>query len=340
MPVTIKDVAKKANVSISTVSRVINDSKPVSDEIKKRVLDVIRDTGYSPNPVARSLVMKKSRTIGVIVPDIASSYIGEVLNAMEEIAKTYSYEIILCNAYGEEEQELKYLNLLNAKQVEGVVFITFKLTKAHEAFIKEQKMPIVMVNRKTQESDRIHSVTVDHFEAAYQMTQYLIKQGHKQIALIRNGTTKEIFGIDQLEGYKKALFEEKIPYDEALVFNGYFQAKRAYEIVESMIDEEKIPTAIFATSDDMAVGAMNALYDRGYKIPENVSVVGFYDTRMSALFRPKLTTIRQPIYDMGAVAIRLLIKLIKGEKVSQNMVVLPHELIIRDSCRPIGKEEL
>jgi len=120
-----------------------------------------------------------------------------------------------------------------------------------------------------------------------------------------------------------------------MVFDGYFQAEKAYEAVQSMIDTKNVPTAIFATADDMAVGAMNALYDNGYKIPEDCSVVGFYDTKMSSLFRPKLTTIRQPIYDMGAVAIRLLIKLIKGEEVSDNMILLPHELIVRDSCRKI-----
>lgn len=337
MSVTIKDVAKKANVSISTVSRVINDSKPVSDEIKKRVLEVIRETGYTPNPVARSLVMKKSRTIGVIVPDIASSYVGEVLNAMEEIAKAYGYEIILCNSYGEQEQELKYLNLLNSKQVEGVIFITYHLTDEHKNLIDINKLPVVMVNRKTQEEDNFYSVTVDHYDASYQMTSYLIEQGHKKIALIRNGTTKEIFGVDQLSGYQKALEENGLEYDESLVFDGYFLAQKAYEIVQSMIDRGNLPTAIFATADDMAIGAMNALYDNGLKIPEDCSVVGFYDTKMSNLFRPKLTTIRQPIYDMGAVALRLLIKLIKGEKVADNMVMLPHELIVRDSCRKINE---
>ncbi len=333
MSVTIKDVAKKANVSISTVSRVINDSKPVSDEIKKRVLEVIRETGYTPNPVARSLVMKKSHTIGVIVPDIASSYVGEVLNAMEEIAKAYAYEIILCNSYGEKEQELKYLNLLNSKQVEGIIFITYRLTQEHKDFIDLNKLPVVMVNRKMQEEDNIYSVTVDHFDASYEMTKYLIDQGHKKIALIRNGTTTEIFGIDQLSGYRKALEEGGLEVDDSLIFDGYFRAEKAYEAVQQMIDDKNLPSVIFATADDMAVGAMNALYDNGYKIPEDVSVVGFYDTKMSSLFRPKLTTIRQPIYDMGAVAIRLLIKLIKGEEVADNMVLLPHELIVRDSCR-------
>lgn len=334
MAVTIKDVAKKANVSISTVSRVINDSKPVSDEIKKRVLEVIRETGYTPNPVARSLVMKKSRLIGVIVPDIASFYIGEVLNAMEEIAKAYGYEIILCNSYGENEQELKYLNLLKSKQVEGVIFITHELQEEHRDFIEKNQMPVVMVNRNTKEGS-IYSVTVNHYDATYEMMKYLIDQGHRKIALIRNGTTEDVFGTEQLDAYKKALSEANVPYNDSLVHDGKFLVQRAYEAVEHMISEQNVPTAIFATSDDMAVGAMNALVDNGFKVPEDVSVVGFYDTKLSSLFRPKLTTVKQPIYDMGAVAIRLLIKLIKGEEIQDNMVYLPHSLVIRDSCRKI-----
>ncbi len=339
MSVTIKDVAKKANVSISTVSRVINNSKPVSDDIKKRVLDVIRDTGYSPNPVARSLVMKKSRTIGIIVPDISSSYIGEVLNAIEEIAKTYSYETILCNSYAEKDQEIKYLNLLVAKQVEGIIFITFDITNDHKEFINSQKIPVVMVNRNISDTVGTHSVGVDHYKAAYEMTKYLIKQGHRKIGLIRNGKQNGVFGAEHLRAYKQAIEEDGIEYDENLIFEGKFQSDRSYDIVESLIKEDKLPTAIFATSDDMAIGAMNALYDNGYKIPKDVSVVGFYDTKMSKLFRPKLTTIRQPIYDMGAVSLRLLIKLIKGEKLDKKTIILPHELIIRDSCRYLELDE-
>ncbi len=339
MPVTIKDVAQKANVSISTVSRVINDSKPVSDDIKKRVLEVIRETGYTPNPVARSLVMKKSHTIGVIVPDISSSYIGEVLNAIEEIAKTYSYEIILCNAYGEEKQELKYLNLLVSKQVEGIVFITFDITEEHEKVIKSNNIPVVMVNRYTHKTLGIKSVTVDHYRASYEMVKYLLEHGHRKIALIRNGEQEGVFGQTHLRGYKDALKEFNVEYDKNNVFEGYFKANKAYEIVQKMIDKDNLPTAIFATSDDMAIGVMNCLYDSGYKVPDDVSVVGFYDTKMSSLFRPKLTTIRQPIYDMGAVSLRLLIKLINGEKVSEDMIVLPHKLIIRDSCRFIDESE-
>ncbi|RKD27565.1 transcriptional regulator, LacI family [Caminicella sporogenes DSM 14501] len=334
MAVTIKDVARKANVSISTVSRVINDSKPVSDEIRQRVLKVIEELGYTPNPVARSLVMKKSQLIGVIVPNISNYFIGEMLNGVEEIGKMYNYDILLCNSYGELEQELKYLSLLKSKQVEGIIFMTWNLKKEHKEFLEKIDIPVVMINRNTSDIN-IPSVCIDHFGAAYEMTNYLINKGHKKIALIRTGIGNDAFGVDQYKGYTKALKEHNIEIDESLIKNGDFKLEKAYDSVVEMIKNNNLPTAIFATSDYMAIGAMNALIDNGFKVPDDVSVVGFNDIKLASMYRPKLTTIKQPIYDIGAVAIRIIIKKIKGEEEDKTLFVLPHELIERDSCRSL-----
>lgn len=334
MAVTIKDVAKKANVSISTVSRVINDSKPVSDEIRQRVLKVIKELGYTPNPVARSLVMKKSQLIGVIVPDISNFFIGEILNGVEEIGKMYDYDILLCNSYGELNQEIRYLNLLKSKQVEGIIFMTWNLKDEHKEFFEKINIPIVMINRNTSHLN-IPSISIDHFSAAYEMTKYLIDKGHERIALIRTGVENDVFGIDQYKGYAKALNENNIEIDDRLIKNGDFKLEKAYKCVEEMIQNNILPTAIFATTDYMAIGAMNALVDNGYKIPDDVSVVGFNDIKLASIYRPKLTTIKQPIYDIGAVAIRVIIKKIKGEEIDENLFFLPHELIERDSCRSL-----
>ncbi|SHK15528.1 LacI family DNA-binding transcriptional regulator [Paramaledivibacter caminithermalis] len=334
MAVTIKDVAKKANVSISTVSRVINDSKPVSDEIKHRVLKVIEETGYIPNPVARSLVMKKSQLIGVIVPNISNIFIGEVLNGIEEIGKMYNYDILLCNTYGELNQELRYLNLLKSKQVEGIIFMTWELQNEHKEFFAKEDIPIVMINRNASDAN-ITSVSIDHRKAAYEMTKYLIKNGHRRIALIRGNMQNYIFGIDQYEGYSKAMKESNLEIDKRLIKNCEFKLDLAYNAVQEMINDETLSTAIFATTDYMAFGAINALIDNGYKVPEDVSVAGFNDIKLASIYRPKLTTIRQPIYDIGAVAIRVIIKKIKGEEIKDNVFVLPHELVERDSCKKI-----
>lgn len=334
MSITIKDVARKANVSISTVSRVINNSKPVSDDIKLRVVKVIDELGYKPNPVARSLVTKKSRLLGVIVPDISDAYIAELLNAIEEVAKTYDYDIILCNSYGSQKSEDHYLNLLQTKQVEGMIFLTYKISDSHKSFFESNKMPVVMINRDSSKLN-ISAVSVNHFEAIYEMTQKLFEYGHKKIVLIRNGKTEDVFGKEHINGYMEAHEKNGVKFDESLVFEGEFKMDKAYDICKSLIDNKNLPTAIIATTDAMAIGAINCLVDNGYKVPDDISVVGFYDTKLARLYRPQLTTIHQPIYDIGAVAIRLLIKQIKGESKETQQFKLPHTLVERDSLKKI-----
>lgn len=334
MAITIKDVAKKANVSISTVSRVINKSKPVSDEIRERVEEVIEELNYEPNPIARSLVMKKTNLIGVIVPDISSFFIGEVLNAIEQIAKVYDYDIILCNSYGERKQELKYLNLLKNKHVEGLIFISYKIEKEHKEFIKEADFPVALINRYLKDLDTI-SVSIDHEKACYSMTKYLIETGSKDIALIRSGFSDDLFINEQLIGYKKALKDSKIDYDETRVYDGVHKIDEAYELVEEMIKQKNMPEAIFATTDNTAIAAINCLLDNGYDIPKDIQVVGFYDSKIANLFRPKLTTIHQPIFDLGSVATRMLIKKINEEMQDddKNIQIMPYDLIKRESSR-------
>jgi LacI family transcriptional regulator len=334
MSITIKDVAKKANVSISTVSRVINDSKPVSDDIKMRVVKVIEELGYKPNPVARSLVTKKSRLIGVIIPDISDPYIAEILNAVEEVAKTYDYDIILCNSYGSLESEEHYLNLLRTKQVEGMIFLTYKMRTVHKEFFESSKMPVVMINRDASELN-LSSVSVNHFDAMFELTSKLFEDGHENVALIRNGKTSDVFGLSHFDGFKKAHDTHKKYFDENLVFEGSFKIDNAYDITKQLIETNRVPSAIIATTDSMAIGAINCLVDHGIKVPEEVSVAGFYDTKIATLYRPQLTTIHQPIYDIGAIAIRLLIKQITGDEKDSKHFYLPHELILRDSTRSI-----
>ncbi len=334
MDVNIKDVAKKAGVSISTVSRVINDSKPVSNEIRQKVLEVIKETGYTPNSVARSLVMKKSQLIGVVVPDISNLFIGEILSGIEEIGKMYGYDMLLCNSYGELEQEIRYLNLLKAKQVEGIIFMTWKLQEQLVEYLSHLDMPMILINRNTS-SLEISSVSIDNYHATYEMTKYLIDQGHRKIALIRNNLDKDALGFDQCRGYRQALEDHNIKVDGQLIRYGKYKLEDCYKIVENFIAEKILPSAIFATSDLMAIGAVNCLLDYGYKVPEDVSVAGYNDIKLASIYRPNLTTIHQPIYDIGAVAIKKIIKKINNEH-TENIVVLPHKLIIRDSTSKLN----
>ena len=330
--VTIKDVAKQAGVSISTVSRVINNSKPVTDEVKQRVLEVIRRTGYIPNPLARSLVTKKSQLIGVIVPEVSDSFVNEMLDGIEEVAKMYDYEILLANTYSDKEQEMKSLNLLRAKQIEGIVMISNKIDNDHIEYINSLSIPATYISKTAREYD-INSVDISNKNATYDMTKYLIDKGHKEIAFIMTSKDKTILESERLLGYEKAIIGNNLKLDEKLIRYAGIEYEDGYESMMELLDENIVPQAVFVTGDEAAIGAINALNDRGYSVPDDVSVAGFSDVKIARIYRPKLTTVHQPLYDIGAVAIRMVIKLINNESLDEKKVELPYRIIERESVK-------
>ena len=326
--ITIKDVAKQAGVSISTVSRVINDSKPVTDEVKQKVLDVIKETGYIPNPLARSLVTKKSQLIGVIVPEVSDSFVNEILNGIEEVAKMYDYEILLANTYSDKAQELKCINLLRAKQVEGIVMISWKVEEEHINYIQNCGIPASYISKTARDYD-IHTVSVNNTEATYDMTKYLIEKGHKDIAFIMTSQDDTVLEMERLSGYEKALKEKNIKINKDLIKYGETTYEAGYSSMKELLNEGKVPHAAFVTGDEAAIGAINAICDAGYRVPEDISVAGFNDVKIAKIYRPKLTTVHQPLYDMGAVAIRMVIKLINKEPLESKKIELPYRIVER-----------
>lgn len=328
--VTIKDVAKKAGVSISTVSRVINNSKPVTDEIKRKVLDVIEETGYVPNPLARSLVTKKSQLIGVVVPEVSDSFVNEILNGIEEIARMYNYDILLSNTYSDKNEEMRSINLLRAKQIEGMVMISWNLEKEQIDFIENCGIPTTYISKTARDYD-IPTVSVNNQKATYDMTKHLISQGHKKIAFIMTSAGDTRLEKERLDGYKSALEENGIEFDEKLVRHGGVDYNNGYESAKDILENGIVPDAMFVTGDEAAVGAMNAVFDKGYSVPNDISVAGFNDVKIAKMYRPKLTTVHQPLYDMGAVAIRMVIKMINGEDIGEKKVELPHRIEERES---------
>ena len=328
--ITIKDVAKQAGVSISTVSRVINDSKPVTDEVKQKVLDVIKETGYIPNPLARSLVTKKSQLIGVIVPEVSDSFVNEILNGIEEVAKMYDYEILLANTYSDKAQELKCINLLRAKQVEGIVMISWKVEEEHINYIQNCGIPASYISKTARDYD-IHTVSVNNTEATYDMTKYLIEKGHKDIAFIMTSQDDTVLEMERLSGYEKALKEKNIKINKDLIKYGETTYEAGYSSMKELLNEGKVPHAAFVTGDEAAIGAINAICDAGYRVPEDISVAGFNDVKIAKIYRPKLTTVHQPLYDMGAVAIRMVIKMINKEPLEDKKIELPYRKVERES---------
>lgn len=333
MSVTIKDVAKMAGVSISTVSRVINNSKPVSNDIRDRVLEVIKETSYVPNPVARSLVLKKSNFIGVVVPNISNYKIGEILNGIEEIGKMYDYDILLCNSYGELEEEVKYINLLKNKQVAGILLVSWNLKNEVVKLINESGIPSVFISKNAKEYD-VFSVGIDHKKAGYDVGNYLLNKNHQDIMFLSPENNSQTINSFIIDGVKLSFIENRKIFDENKINYIKDSMYSAYEFMNEYIhSDKKMPDAVFATTDEMAAGVINALIDNKIQVPEKVSVVGYDNTKISNIIRPSLTTVEQPLYDIGAISIRILIKKVEGFDIKEKNVTLPHKIIERQSSR-------
>lgn len=330
MAVTIKDVAKLAGVSISTVSRVINDSKPVSPEIKRKVLEVIDEIGYRPNEIARTLVTKKSYLIGVIVTDLANSYVADMVRGIEEVGKMYNYDILLCSTYGDKEAELKYIQLLNRKQVEGMILISDTINEEIDDKISDYDIPFVYLSRYSN-FDKYPTVSVDNHYASYEMTKYIINKGHTDIGFIGYLKDEKSTQIEKVEGFIKAMEEEEL--DSSVIYETEgIEVKNGYEVVDRLLKDNQI-TALVCSNDELAIGVMNYCYDKGIRVPEDISIVGFGDVPTASVIRPRLTTIKEPFYDIGAVAIRKIIKELNKEDAGEKHVKLPYQIQDRDSCK-------
>jgi LacI family transcriptional regulator len=334
MVATIKDVAKKANVGVGTVSRVINNHPSVSDEIRKRVLLAIEELNYKPNAIARSLKIKSTKTIGVIIPDISSAFYPEIVRGIEDVAKDYNYNIILLNTDLKRDKEKEALNMLKEKKADGILFISNTINKNLKKEFKNTGIPIVLISTKDVDNE-FHSVTIDNELASYSAVKYLINLGHKRIAMISGEKNDPNAGIPRLEGYKRALKESGIEADENLIFYGNYKFKSGYDAMQKILKLKDKPTAIFAASDTMAVGAASCAMQRGFNIPDDFSLVGFDGVELAEYFYPPITTVKQPRYEMGTKGMEILIKLMKGEEAPKNMV-LSYEIVERKSCKEMG----
>ncbi|MGY0374137.1 LacI family DNA-binding transcriptional regulator [Clostridium sp. JNZ J1-5] len=334
MATSIKDVAREANVSIATVSRVLNNVDVVNEETKKKVLEAIEKLDYRPNIVARSLKTQKTKTIGIIIPDISNPIYPEIVRGAEDVANIYQYNIILCNTDLDPDKELEYLRVLGEKMVDGVIYISNSLEKTILKTIKDSNIHIVLIETNGRETD-FPSVVIDNKQAAIDVVEYLVKKGNKRIAYI--GTDKQSINASAIRyrGYKAGLEKKEIPYDEDIAYFCKYslKAEDGYEAMESILSKTKDIDSVFCVNDEVAMGAINALRDNGFKVPEDIDVVGFNDTHGAEFFYPRLTTIAQPLYDMGSVATRMLIKKINNEPLDKKVFVLPYEFIERDSCK-------
>ncbi|MFD0713693.1 catabolite control protein A [Paenibacillus sp. GCM10027626] len=330
MTVTIYDVAREAGVSMATVSRVVNNNPNVKPQTRKKVFEAIERLGYRPNAVARGLASKKTTTVGVVIPDISNTIFSEVARGIEDIANMYHYNIILCNADKKKDKEIRVINTLLEKQVDGLLFMGGAVTDEHMQAFRTANVPIVLC-ATTEEKGEIPSVDIDHEAAAFDAVNELIKQGHKQIAMISGTLQDPANGYARFQGYKRALETAGLTYDENLVRMGNYRYESGVEAMKYFLGLSSRPTAVFSANDEMAIGAIHCIQDAGISVPKDISVISVDNSRMASMVRPQLSSVAQPMYDIGAVSMRLLTKLMKKEAVEQAKVVLPHEIVLRQS---------
>lgn len=332
MAASIKDVAKEAGVSIATVSRVLNDVDVVNEDTKKKVKDAIKKLGYRPNIIARSLKTQRTRTIGILVPDISSQFYPEVVRGAEDVANIYGYNIMLCNSDLDIEKEKEYLRVMKEKMVDGVLYMSSSLQEEIVELINELQVTTVLVESKD-EKGIIPSVSIDNELAAYEATKYLLDKQGKDIAFIGVHKDGANAWSSRFTGYERAIKESGLELNENIIYFNDLRPISGYEGVKAMLEKGAKFDSIFCASDEVAMGAINALRDNGINVPGDVNVVGFNDIYIASLFYPRLTTISQPMYDMGSVAMRMLIKLVNHQELEQTQFVLPHDLVERDSCK-------
>lgn len=324
---TIKDVAKLAGVSISTVSRVMNDSKPVSPESRRKVEDAIEKLDFKRNELARSLVMKRSNLIGVVVKDLGIPYMTQIVRGVEEVGRMYKYDMLLNSSYGDAEQEKIIVDFMLRKQAEAIIMITENANPEVIVKLKENKNSFILLDRFYNGS--FNTVTIDYEDAAYKMTSHLIEKGHKDILFVLDNSNNEINNAKTL-GYKRAMAEAKL---DELVFQAFgSNLTDGFKTGEQVVNlySGKI-SAVFAGSERLALGIMNYCISKGISIPEELSVAGFGDSEFASEFTPSLTTVYEPYYDIGAVAMRRIIKELKEEEPIDSNVLLPVQILRRDS---------
>jgi LacI family transcriptional regulator len=326
--VTIKDIASKAGVSYATVSRALNAKYGVKPSTRERILKVARRMGYRPNVIARGLVTRRSMTIGLIVPDITNPFFPEVAGGVEDAAREAGYGVLLCNSSWQKASERQYVALLAGRRVDGIIIAP--ISSGAEEPVDERvsaTLPVVYVSNVPHPT-RQSCVVIDNARGGLLATRHLLEAGRAPVAFIGSA---EGSGGERFEGYRKALDDRGVAYDERLVRFGDMKQVSGYRLFRQVIEEGGRPRGVFAENDLMALGCMQAARELSLRVPEDVAIVGFDDIPFASFPEVQLTTIRQPTYDMGRMAVEILVDHIAREpgKREARRVVLKPQLVVR-----------
>lgn len=329
--VTVYDVARRAGVSPTTVSHVLNGTRPVSDDLRARVLAARDELGFEPSAVARSLKVRRSNTIGLVVADIANPFFPAVVRGVEDVAQGAGYTVIVGNSDEDPDKEVEYLRVLYARRVDGLILAPTGQRHQYLQRLARANFPLVFVDREVPDLG-VSSVVVDSETATRNAVRHLINLGHRRIAMV-SGRPRISSAVDRIRGYREALDWAGIPVDERLNVSGGARADEARAAAEALLDLDPPPTAFFVANNMMTIGVMRAVRARGLRVPQDVAVVGFDDFEWADVFEPRLTTVAQPTYDLGRVAAEMLLEKIDGSRDGHpEHRVLACHLVIRDSC--------
>lgn len=327
---TLKDVAKEVGLSAMAVSKALNGKGGVSQETMDRIKEAAKRLNYTPNVVAKSLRLNSTKTIGVVVSDSSHSFFAKVVKGIEETASTHGYNIILCNTDQDYEKEKKAIQVLFNKRIDGLILAASMLTKKEDvAFLKSFGVPFVFLIRRS-ESEEVDYVINDNILGSYQMVNYLIRSGNRNIHFI-NLYEESPSGMDRLIGYRKALEENNISFDPHLVSNVKPAIEDGYTAMRQLLDKGEDVKTVFCGCDVIGIGVMEAILEKRLKIPEDIKVAAYDDIDFAAYLRVPLTTVRQPKYSIGCKGTELLIDKIKNKSEEAQHLILKPELVIRQS---------
>jgi LacI family transcriptional regulator, galactose operon repressor len=330
--ITIFDIAREAGVSYSTVSRVLNGYEYVKESTRQRVTEAADRLGYVANAQARSLAGGSSRIIGVLVPGLDNGYIGEIVRGIDNELARVNYDLMMYTTHRQRGKESTYVSTITNGLTEGLLLIVPLIPTHYLDALQKRGFPYVLIDQMDS-SGKSSILDSTNWQGAYDATRYLIELGHRRIGFI-TGLMGIHSAVDRLEGYKTALADHNVPLVDELIVEGDYWHPGGYAAAQRFLDLPQIPSAIFASNDLEAIGAMEAIRERGLQIPEDISIIGFDDIPQVSIVYPKLTTVRQPLEQMGRLAARLLLEQIENPDRPPRRITLATQLIIRDSCRP------
>lgn len=331
--VTIRDVARASGVSYATVSRVLTGYEFVKETTRNRVMEAAEQLGYVANLSARSLAGGRSRIIGLIVPNLDNGYVGAITQGIDRELARANYDLMLYTSHRQPGKESFYVGTLANGLTDGLLLVAPLVPATYLEALREQNFPYVLIDQ-ADVSENSNVVEATNWQGAYEATRYLNQLGHTRIAFI-TGSLAVRSAVDRLRGYKAALADCNIPVTDALIIEGDYQQQTGYEVTKSLLQNvDPPPTAIFASNDLSAFGAMDAAREHGYRIPDDISIIGFDDVPQASFVYPKLTTVRQPLEQMGHVAVKMLLEHIEDQSNTPQRVALATQLVIRDSCGP------